>query len=67
MATAPDGTLYIADMYRGIIQQATWSGPGTYLRARIDQYALDKVFAPRPHLAAHATKAWSAIARSRGC
>ena len=45
MATAPDGTLYIADMYRGIIQQATWSGPGTYLRARIDQYALDKVFA----------------------
>lgn len=44
MATAPDGTLYIADMYRGIIQQATWSGPGTYLRARIDQYALDKVY-----------------------
>ncbi len=43
MATAPDGTLYIADMYRGIIQEATWSGPGTYLRARIDQYALDKV------------------------
>jgi mono/diheme cytochrome c family protein/glucose/arabinose dehydrogenase len=43
MATAPDGTLYIADMYRGIIQESTWSGPGTYLRARIDQYALDKV------------------------
>ncbi len=43
MATAPDGTLYIADMYRGIIQEATWSGPGTYLRARIDQFALDKV------------------------
>ncbi len=44
MTTAPDGTLYVTDMYRGIIQQATWSGPGTYLRARIDQYALDKVF-----------------------
>ena len=43
MATAPDGTLYIADMYRGIIQEATWSGRGTYLRARIDQYGLDKV------------------------
>ena len=43
MATAPDGTLYVVDMYRGIIQEATWSGPGTYLRARIDQYALDKV------------------------
>ena len=43
MATAPDGTLYITDMYRGIIQQATWSGPGTYLRARIEQYGLDAV------------------------
>jgi mono/diheme cytochrome c family protein len=43
MATAPDGTLYVTDMYRGIIQQATWSGPGTYLRARIEQYGLDKV------------------------
>jgi glucose/arabinose dehydrogenase/mono/diheme cytochrome c family protein len=43
MATAPDGTLYIADMYRGIIQESTWSGPGTYLRARIEQYALDRV------------------------
>ncbi len=42
-ATAPDGTLYIADMYHGIIQQATWSGPGTYLRKRIEQYDLDKV------------------------
>jgi mono/diheme cytochrome c family protein/glucose/arabinose dehydrogenase len=43
LTTAPDGTLYLTDMYRGIIQEATWSGPGTYLRARIDQYALDKV------------------------
>ena len=43
MTTAPDGTLYITDMYRGIIQEAQWSGPGTYLRARINQYALDKV------------------------
>ena len=43
MATAPDGTMYIVDMYRGIIQEAQWSGRGTYLRARINQYALDKV------------------------
>jgi mono/diheme cytochrome c family protein/glucose/arabinose dehydrogenase len=43
MTTAPDGTVYITDMYRGIIQEATWSGPGTYLRARIEQYDLDKV------------------------
>jgi mono/diheme cytochrome c family protein len=41
--TAPDGTIYITDMYHGIIQQATWSGPGTYLRKRIEQYELDKV------------------------
>ncbi|MEO8521715.1 MAG: HEAT repeat domain-containing protein [Acidobacteriota bacterium] len=43
VTTAPDGTLYITDMYRGIIQESQWSGPGTYLRSRIDQYALDKV------------------------
>jgi mono/diheme cytochrome c family protein len=43
MTTAPDGTMYITDMYRGIIQESQWSGPGTYLRRRIDQYGLDKV------------------------
>jgi glucose/arabinose dehydrogenase/mono/diheme cytochrome c family protein len=43
MTTAPDGTMYITDMYRGIIQESQWSGRGTYLRQRIDQYALDKV------------------------
>jgi mono/diheme cytochrome c family protein/glucose/arabinose dehydrogenase len=44
MTTAPDGTLYITDMYRGIIQEAQWSGRGTYLRRKIEQYQLDKVF-----------------------
>jgi mono/diheme cytochrome c family protein/glucose/arabinose dehydrogenase len=43
LTTAPDGTLYITDMYRGIIQESQWSGPGTYLRKRIDQYGLDKI------------------------
>jgi mono/diheme cytochrome c family protein/glucose/arabinose dehydrogenase len=43
MTTAPDGTLYITDMYRGIIQESQWSGPETYLRRRIEQYQLDKV------------------------
>jgi mono/diheme cytochrome c family protein len=43
MTTAPDGTMYITDMYRGIIQQATWSGRGTYLRRKIEQYQLDKI------------------------
>jgi mono/diheme cytochrome c family protein len=40
---APDGTLYIADMYHGIVQERQWSGPGTYIRARIEQYDLDKI------------------------
>ena len=44
MATAPDGSVYIVDMYRGIIQESQWSAPvGTYLRARVDQYQLDKL------------------------
>jgi mono/diheme cytochrome c family protein/glucose/arabinose dehydrogenase len=43
VTTAPDGTMYITDMYRGIIQEAQWSGPGTYLRQRIEQYQLDKI------------------------
>jgi mono/diheme cytochrome c family protein len=43
IATAPDGTIYIADMYRGIIEGAPWAKEGTYLRQKIDQYQLDKV------------------------
>ena len=34
MTTAPDGTMYITDIYRGIVQESQWSGPGTYLRQR---------------------------------
>jgi glucose/arabinose dehydrogenase/mono/diheme cytochrome c family protein len=41
--TAPDGTIYIADMYHGIIQESEWTKPGTYLRKKIEQYQLDKV------------------------
>jgi len=43
LATAPDGTLYIADMYRGIIEGAPWAKEGTYLREKIDQYQLHKI------------------------
>jgi mono/diheme cytochrome c family protein len=43
MATAPDGTIYIADMYRGVIEGAPWAKEGTYLRKKIDQYQLHKV------------------------
>jgi mono/diheme cytochrome c family protein len=41
--TAPDGTIYIADMYHGIIQESNWTRPGSYLRRKIEQYQLDKV------------------------
>ncbi len=43
MNTAPDGTLYMVDMYRGIIQQGNWTRKGSYLRGVIDEYGLDKV------------------------
>jgi mono/diheme cytochrome c family protein len=43
LKTAPDGTLFIVDMYRGIIQESEWTQPGSYLRTKIEQYALDKV------------------------
>ena len=45
MNTAPDGTLFITDMYRGIIQEGNWVKEGSYLRGVIKQYALDKVAA----------------------
>jgi len=40
--TAPDGTLYIGDAYRGIIQESQWTPEGSYLRQKIQQYALDR-------------------------
>lgn len=43
MSNAPDGTLYITDMYRGIIQEAAWVNPGSYLRKVVEQYQFDKV------------------------
>ena len=43
VANAPDGTIYLTDMYTGIIQEAQFVGPGTYLRRKVEQYALDKV------------------------
>ena len=39
---APDGTLYLMDMYTGIIQDAQFVGPGSYLRRKVEQYELDK-------------------------
>ncbi|KMT65105.1 hypothetical protein XM47_11525 [Catenovulum maritimum] len=40
---APDGSLMILDMYRGIIQEGNWTKKGSYLREVIDLYGFDKV------------------------
>jgi glucose/arabinose dehydrogenase len=42
MITAPDGTLYIVDMYRGIIQQGEWTQKGSYLREQIDALKMER-------------------------
>jgi mono/diheme cytochrome c family protein len=42
ISNAPDGTLYLSDMYTGIIQDAQFVGPNSYLRKKVDQYELDK-------------------------
>ncbi len=43
MTTAPDGTLYLVDMYRGIIQEGGWVNKGSYLRKVVEEQGLDKV------------------------
>ncbi len=43
MNTAPDGTLYLVDMYRGIIQEGNWVREGSYLRGVVKEHGLDKV------------------------
>ena len=45
ITTAPDGSIYIADMYHGIIQESNWTRPGSYLRRKIEQYRMDKIIA----------------------
>lgn len=41
-AGGPDGTLYVVDMYRGIIQEGNWVGQGSYLRPQVEKYKLDE-------------------------
>ncbi len=43
IANAPDGTLYLVDMYRGIIQEGNWVRGGSYLRKVVEQYGLQNV------------------------
>jgi mono/diheme cytochrome c family protein len=38
----PDGALYLMDMYTGIIQDAQFVPPNSYLRRKVEQYGLDK-------------------------
>ena len=42
ITTGPDGALYLMDMYTGIIQDAQFVGPNSYLRKKVEQYQLDK-------------------------
>lgn len=42
ISNAPDGTLYLSDMYTGIIQDAQFVGQGSYLRRKAEQYELDR-------------------------
>ncbi|MEO6525466.1 MAG: discoidin domain-containing protein [Gemmatimonadaceae bacterium] len=41
--SAPDGSMYVVDMYHGIIQESQWTPKGSYIRAKIEQYQLDKI------------------------
>ncbi len=41
--TAPDGSMYVVDMYHGIIQESQWTPKGSYLRAKVEQYKLDRI------------------------
>jgi hypothetical protein len=44
LVDAPDGSIYLTDMYRGIIQEKDWVNQGSYLRGVVQQYNLDKNF-----------------------
>jgi glucose/arabinose dehydrogenase/mono/diheme cytochrome c family protein len=41
LITAPDGTLYLVDMYRGIVQESNWTREGSYLRTQVKKYHLE--------------------------
>ena len=42
VANAPDGTLYIVDMYRGFVQEAVAIKKGSYLRDVVEKHGLEK-------------------------
>ena len=58
---APDGTLYLVDMYTGIIQDAQFVGPGLVPAAQGRAVRAGQAAQLRPHLADHLRRAWSRI------
>lgn len=42
LANAPDGALWVVDMYRGIIQEGNWVREGSYLRPVVLRHGLDR-------------------------
>lgn len=43
VSTGPDGCLYIVDMYRGIMDEGSFTRRGSFLRERILEHGLDRV------------------------
>ena len=41
-ATGPDGTLYIVDMHRGVVQESAWVPKGSFIHSSIKHYGLDQ-------------------------
>ena len=40
--TAPDGSMFLIDMHRGIIQQGNWVRKGSYLRTVVQKWGMDE-------------------------
>jgi mono/diheme cytochrome c family protein len=40
--TAPDGSMFLIDMHRGIIQQGNWVRKGSYLREVVQKWEMEK-------------------------
>ena len=67
VTTAPDGTVYITDMYRGVIEELQWNQPGSYIRTRIQELSARQGRPPRPHLALELRGHAARHCASRGC
>ena len=41
-ASGPDGTLYLVDMHRGVVQESAWVPEGSFIHNAIKHYSLDQ-------------------------